>query len=114
MHVFYILQGEKGEELEHPNYYELPSTEVPTLAEFRESFPVRGLGSFHFRFRIPTETRGNYMWLDLTDDSKKVPSHNNQVWAKVLALGEWRSVERAAGHEKRASSRSATPPHACF
>lgn len=87
MRVFYHLQGENGEDAAHPNMYEVPKEDGVLLRDVRESFPLRHFGTFHFRFRIPAEERGAFMWLDVTQPSMKVPTTAGAVHAKVLRLG---------------------------
>lgn len=96
--VFYHVQGEPGEDPSHPNVFDLPGSDErqPKLRDVMLHFPYRHLGVFHFRFRIPSEEKGGYMWLDVTDPEHKVPLTNGYVQAKVLKLGSCRSGTRRA------------------
>ena len=56
MLIFYTLQGEEGEDPRHPNAFDVspasPGAAV-LLGDVLRGFPLRGKGSFHFRFRLP-------------------------------------------------------------
>ena len=85
---FYHLQNEEGETAGRPNAYRLPIApgKAPTLQDVHESFPLHGLGTFHFRFRVPVGD--SHAYLDVLEPDQEVPTLGGNVHAKVLRLGE--------------------------
>ena len=104
MLVLYVVQGEAGDELAHPNAFDLPwvagqQAAAPRVRDVTDAFPLRSTGVFHFRFRVaceslPVSVRSmlpkppqQYVWLDLDADAR-VPVVGGAVFAKVLRIGE--------------------------
>lgn len=87
--VFYFVQNEPGEDLLHPNLFELPSSAsaAPTMADIQNAFPLAGTGSdFHWRFRTSGGANGGYFWVDGQDAASPVPIYGGHVFAKLLRL----------------------------
>lgn len=84
--LFYHIQNDKGEGSAHPNAAKvLPSGAKVRLQDVLDAFPLRGSGSFHFRFQVAQE--GVLMYLDVLDPSDPVPLVGGNIVAKVLRLG---------------------------
>ena len=93
LRVYYVLQGEPGEDMSHPNVFSLPQN-VPgekskkiKLQSILDSFPLRGTGEFHFRFKLATNTGKNgFSWVDVNDPNAVVPFYKGMLLAKLLRL----------------------------
>jgi hypothetical protein len=91
--VFYIVQGEPGEDMAHPNVFTLPSS-TPGLSKKKlklksiiEHFPLRGTGKFHFRFKLAASKPSNgFNWVDISDPEGFVPFYKGMLLAKTLRL----------------------------
>lgn len=86
--VRYMLQNDDDEDRESA-VFTLPSellSHSVTQATVREHFPIPG--SFYFRFKYATEDGafGGYVWLDLPDESAKVPVFMGGISMKVLRM----------------------------
>ena len=79
-HRYFI--PEDGDDPEHPNVFKLPKDSPLTLGEIKRYFPVPG--QYHFRFLRTIES--NLVWMDVTDDSQRVPTQNNSIVAKVSRI----------------------------
>lgn len=86
--VRYTMQNDDYDDHESAVFtmpLELLSRSV-TQAMVRQHFPIEG--SFHFRFKYSTEDNsfGGYVWLDLPDESAKVPVFMGGISMKVLRM----------------------------
>jgi len=82
-YVYYSVQGDRDDP-EHPNAFVISKPYDRILVgDVRECFPLSG--NFHFRFKIKYEAYG-HVWLDLTDDARKVPICDGKVTLKCLPV----------------------------
>merc|ERR1712021_300077 len=81
--IYYMVQGDRDDP-EHPNAFVVskPYDKI-VVGDVREVFPLSG--TFHFRFKIKYGAFG-HVWLDLTDDSRKVPICDGKITLKVLPM----------------------------
>jgi DIX domain len=96
VYLFYHIQNERGESSSHPNACTLtvpPGSKV-VLQDVLNAFPLRGTGSFHFRFQVAQD--GVVMFLDVLDPSDPVPMVGGNVIAKVLRLDTMKCAARQA------------------
>ena len=91
--VYYIVQGEAGEEMSHPNVFSLPNDTPGSkkkkiqLKSILGHFPLRGTGNFHFRFKLSTNTvKNGFSWVDVNDPNAIVPFYKGMLLAKLLRL----------------------------
>merc|ERR1712159_256627 len=82
-YVYYLVQGDRDDP-DHPNAFVLdkPYDQI-VVGDVRQNFPL--CGTFHFRFKIKYEAFG-HVWLDLTDDGRKVPICDGKITCKVLPI----------------------------
>ena len=79
--------------MSHPNVFSLPQN-VPgekakkiKLQSILDSFPLRGTGEFHFRFKLATNSGKNgFSWVDVNDPNAVVPFYKGMLLAKLLRL----------------------------
>ncbi|CAM9248085.1 unnamed protein product [Choristocarpus tenellus] len=84
--VFYFVQGEGGESVDHPNAFNVKDAKSEVrYGQFLNSFPLRTNGRYHFRFRAPDRISG-YSWVDLSDPTAVLPRYDDIVCAKALRL----------------------------
>lgn len=72
--VFYYLQAELGEDVRHPNVFEIEKSSDSidlTLGEVLKHFPLQSSGDFHWRFRTTLHGRKDYVWVDITKASDR-------------------------------------------
>ncbi|GBG30312.1 Cyclin-G-associated kinase [Hondaea fermentalgiana] len=119
MSVFYFVQGERGEDLTHPNMFALREASArPTLGEIKAQFPVQGAADdFHWRFRTSAGAKkGGFVWVDMTKDADAVPTQGGNVFAKLLRLSTLRCAAnrqppRRAGVSKSQASLPSRAAH---
>ena len=80
--VFYTIQGDAGEDLNHPNCFNVPTKGRVTLEVVQQHFPLRAEGTFHFRFRHAGKG-GAFSWVDVSA-SADLPLFHNLIFMKVL------------------------------
>ena len=91
LRVYYVLQGEPGEDMSHPNVFATTKRArrkvQKLLQSILDSFPLRGTGEFHFRFKLATNTGKNgFSWVDVNDPNAVVPFYKGMLLAKLLRL----------------------------
>lgn len=94
LYLFYHIQNERGESGQHPNACKL-NCATPgrvTLQDVINSFPLRGTGSFHFRFQTTVEKQN--VFVDLINPADAVPVMGTGVVAKVLRLDAVKTASR--------------------
>ena len=89
--VFYIVQGECGEDVSHPNCFNVPTKGKVTLDLVKRHFPLRAEGTFHFRFRAAGKG-GAFSWVDVGPGAE-LP--RGQLFMKVLRTGAFLSHRNA-------------------
>ena len=125
--VFYYVQGEKGDGEDDLNVFiAKPSGAAGgglsglTLDDVLRSFPLRGCGHFHFRFKVPARSIGatgggpsgkGWVWLDVNDPGAPLPTHDGtSVFAKVLRTDALRcSARRTPSHMRAKMTAVVTP-----
>jgi hypothetical protein len=98
---FYVVQNDKGDSSAHPNAFRVRTAgSRPVLADVKAAFPLRGTGSFHFRFQVKVKTKEGptAMYMDCVRDDDVVPLSGSSIQARVLRLGELQT-DLAPGQE---------------
>jgi len=94
--VFYVVQGDRGEDVSHPNLFLLPVEQRDakrfTLGYLKARLAL--LGDFHWRFRVAKAgPNKGFAWHDLCGDDAPVPMQSaTSVFAKLLRLDSLRVV----------------------
>ena len=83
VNVRYVIP-EDGDDLSHPNVFQVGSTGDVILSTVRRAFPVPG--TYHFRF-LHALAGGEKVWLDVVDDNATVPKAEDGIIAKVSRVG---------------------------
>lgn len=110
--VQYSLQNGDDEDQEGA-VFTLPSelmSRSVTQALLRLHFPIPG--SFHFRFKYATEDGafGGYVWLDLPDESAKVPVFMGGISMKVLRMPSGSATAQKAPAQQAPAQHLNQPP----
>jgi len=84
--VFYVMQGDEGEEMSHPNLFRIRQKGNLLHRQILDHFPLANTGSFHFRYRRSGKKRGSYVWVDVTRESSVAPKFNGNYFMQVLRL----------------------------
>jgi len=106
--VFYVVQGERGEDMGHPNVYTLSPSRGATLGDVKAQCPLRNAdgsnaaNDFHWRFRANFPGKSGYVWQDVRNDSDEVPVAGSNVFAKLLRLDTLKTIGRAGPIASRA------------
>lgn len=91
MWCFYTVQNDKGDSSATPNAFRVRyAGSAPLLSDVKKAFPLRGTGSFHFRFnvRVKSKSGATPMFLDCVRDDDAVPLTGSNLQARILRLGE--------------------------
>lgn len=114
----YPLQGQTGESVSRPNAFRVRGVRTAsqlTLQAVQAAFPLAGLGTFHFRWKVRPQELGNAgrqtpasasggapprssfksCYLDVTNPSDSIPLFDGKAIAKVLLLGTIPNVHAA-------------------
>ena len=79
---------EDGDEIAHPNIFEVNTKQGLTLGQLKKAFPVPG--SYHFRFLTSVSagsSKPTSVWMDTTDENAPVPLNSSgQIFAKASRL----------------------------
>jgi hypothetical protein len=81
MIVKYIVP-EDGDELAHPNVFEMVTMVPPTFAQFKSAFPYPG----HYHFRFLTTVHQRLVWLDITNHHDILPLYKEEIVVKASRL----------------------------
>lgn len=73
------------------NGFAVPKSSDVTLGDIRASFPLEG--QYHFRFKHLYQK--NPVWMDINNDSCKVPIFNGKIIAKATRIS-WESQKKAS------------------
>lgn len=96
---------EDGDDASHPNVYQ--TDKANTLEDVKRSFPLSG--NFHFRFLKEIEKMS--VWLDITDNSTPLPTHQGGLFIKASRLkGSSPSLERKSTERPAAVESTAPGP----
>ena len=107
--VLYNVQGEEGDDPQHPNYFRASFPASPVLSDFVAQFPLALLGTFHYRFKKKTDNDYGYVWKDVSSLNERIPLFNGMVWAKVLQTStEPTDLARAAAAAAADAAAAAT------
>lgn len=109
--MFYHIQNEKGESGNFPNVCRiLPRNPgVVTLSDIHESFPLRGSGSYHFRFQV-VHRDDSIAFIDLIHPDDIVPLVKGNAVTKVLRLDTLKCAPRpVAGLNMKPLAQSSRP-----
>lgn len=120
------LQGQTGESVSRPNAFRVRGVRTAsqlTLQAVQAAFPLAGLGTFHFRWKVRPQELGNggrqtpasasggapprssfkSCYLDVTNPSDSIPLFDGKAIAKVLLLGtipNAHAAKRATRHHQ--------------
>jgi hypothetical protein len=106
-YVCYHLPSDRDDP-EHPNAFQINKhVEEITLQDIKENFPLPG--KYHFRFKVRLGESNSSYWMDITDNSRIVPSFGpRRIIAKVLRLS-WEGsyvIQKPVANATSTTSRS--------
>lgn len=98
MQLFYFVQGEPGEDVNHPNTFHMqaPVGRLCVWSDVELAFPLSATipGSrFHIRYRVPGPEGYDHAWADISQPNAPVPFTNGNIFIKVLRLGMFMASE---------------------
>jgi len=92
--IFYYVP-EDGDDQDILNGFAVPKSSDITLGDVRASFPLEG--QYHFRFKHMYQKVA--VWMDINNDSCKVPVFNGKIIAKATRIS-WDSLKKAAAQQE--------------
>ena len=94
MYIKYFVP-EDGDDLAHPNVFEMNCKSSPTFGQFKTSFPFPG----HYHFRFLTNINGLEVWLDVVDDNTILPTTiNRDIVVKASRLSVVEQDSKQSGN----------------
>jgi hypothetical protein len=89
--LIYYYVPEDGDDQDILNGFAVPKSSDITLGDVRASFPLEG--QYHFRFKHMYQKVA--VWMDINNDTCKVPVFNGKIIAKATRIS-WDSQKTAA------------------
>eukprot|EP01031_Cornospumella_fuschlensis_P043872 gene43872-53644_t len=99
MWIKYVIP-EDGDDIAHPNVFQLSASGEPTLSDLQRAFPVPG----DYHFRVLKAVGNSTVWLDLSSPSAAVQPHQGSIFIKASRLLSSSSISpdnapaRSTGH----------------